>query len=162
MQYSFKGLSPELKGMNSEIATATTDSSLRIGANVWLDEPSVFFETLPSFLEGANYFKIPSTLSAEKELKIVVYRPSTIYIALGKKNKFPGRNVRTSVLDKNDWTRLTENGIKAGSISLETIFEKSIKEKGRSLISFNLLGSTKQAVIFIVGKVAINYYRNNN
>ena len=122
----------------------------------------MFFETLPSFLEGANYFKIPSKRSAEKELKIVVYRPSTIYIALGKKNKFPGRNVGTSAVDKNDWTRLTENGIKTGSISLDTIFEKRIKEKGRSLISFNLLGSTKQAVIFIVGKVAINYYRNNN
>ena len=87
---------------------------------------------------------MPSKLSTEKELKIVVYRPSTIYIALGKKNKFPGRHVGTSALDKNDWTRLTENGFKTGSISLETIFEKSIKENGRSLISFNLLGTTSQ------------------
>ena len=142
------------------MATATTDPSLRIGANVWLDEPSVFFETLPSFLEGANYFKIPSKLSTEKELKIVVYRPSTIYIAMGKKNK--RNSARTSAFEKDEWKQLTENKIQTSSISLETIFEKSIKEKGRSLISFNLLGSTKQAVIFIVGKVAINYYRNNN
>ena len=154
----FQGLSPELKEINSELATATTDPSLRIGANVWLDEPNVFFETLPSFLEGANYFKMPSRLSTEKELKIVVYRPSTIYIALGKKNKVSGGHLeaRTSALEKNGWTRLTENGIQTGSLSLETIFEKSIKENGRSLISFNLLGTTAQAVIFIVGKVAIN------
>ena len=149
----FQGLSPELKEINSELATATTDPSLRIGANVWLDEPNVFFETLPSFLEGANYFKMPSKLSTEKELKIVVYRPSTIYIALGK---ISGGHfeARTSALEKNGWTRLTENGIQTGSLSLETIFEKSIKENGRSLISFNLLGTTAQAVIFIVGKVA--------
>ena len=129
-----------------------------MGGNVWLDEPSVFFETLPSFLEGANYFKMPSKLSTEKELKIVVYRPSTIYIALGKKNKFPGGHSgsQTSALIKNDWTRLAENGIQTGSLSLENIFEKSIKEKGRSSISFNLLGTTAQAVIFIVGKAAIN------
>ena len=154
----FQGLSPELKEINSELATATTDPSLRIGANVWLDEPNVFFETLPSFLEGANYFKMPSKLSTEKEFKIVVYRPSTIYIALGKKNKVSGGHfeARTSALEKNGWTQLTENGIQTGSLSLETIFEKSIKENGRSLISFNLLGTTAQAVIFIVGKVAIN------
>ena len=99
-----------------------------------------------------------SKVSTEKDFTIVVYRPSTIYIALGKKNKFSGGHFkeRSSALEKNGWTRLTGKEIQTGSLSLDTIFEKSIKEKGRSLISFNLLGTTAQAVIFIAGKVAIN------
>ena len=79
---------------------------------------------------------------------------------MGKKNK--RNSARTSAFEKDEWKQLTENKIQTSSISLETIFENCIKEKGRSLISFHFLKSTKQAVIFIVGKVAINYNRNNN
>ena len=120
-----------------------------------------------TILQYAKVFPIPEKLSkldlqpgmGMNFMYILEYFLAVLGDARGKdyseqKNKFLGGHVGTSALDENDWTKLTESGIKTGSISLETIFKKSIKEKGRSLISFNLLGSTKQAVIFIVGKVA--------
>ena len=65
--------SPEIDGINNELDIASTGSTDAGGVLVWTDQ-SYYFNTLPTYLNHASFFKVPWRINHGNKFEITIYR----------------------------------------------------------------------------------------
>ena len=148
MTHNFSAvLPPELRGINNELSIAND------GGIVWNDRGYAFVD-LPNFLVGKPFFQMPVMLKHEGGvMKILIYQPSTIYIALSTSYIYHG-GFNTAL--PNDGWILQQGQIRTDSTlsnfsTLKTIWKKTFTTLGLTTIALPAMTEYLIGVIFVAG-----------
>ena len=133
----------QLDGVSYETSTAENDGI------VWNDR-GYKFSNLPSYLIGTLLFQVPHYgVSRGTVIKILVYNPSTIYIAHEDACNIHAQcrsGGFESSLTKSGWTLVTENGgVSTGCCTFKYIWKKVVSNDGPTTIT--LPGTTTGATV---------------
>ena len=122
------------------------------GVHVW-NGNSYHFNNLPTYLDHANFFRIPFPIYRRQSFEITIYRPSTIFIAYHS-SYAPGFN---GGLEKDGWKQFRESIYTSWS-TLNYVYMKTFKSNGRTRIPFNSLSNSYfYGTIFIRDGTHANY-----
>ena len=144
--------SPEIKGITNSLEMASIGPTDSGGVHIW-NGNSYYFNTLPTYLDHASFFRIPHPISRRQNFEIKIYRPSTIFMAWYSSHA-PNYN---GGLEKDGWKRFSDS-ISTTWATLSYVYMKTFKSNGRTRIPFNSLSNSYfYGTIFIRDGTHANY-----
>ena len=119
---------PSLRGVNYKLSTAANDDI------IWIDR-EYKFSNLPSFVNGATLFQVPhKSIPLGTVIEILVYNPSTIYIAHEGSARSGGFQ---STLPDEGWILVTNQGTTRFTVqgTFQYIWKKHVTKIGLNTLS---------------------------
>ena len=126
---------PEIKGITNNLDIASTGSTDAGGVLVWTDQ-NYYFNTLPTYLKNANFFKIPWRVNHGNKFEITIYRPSTIFLVW---HSISYLNINNG-LENDGWKRFSDS-IATSWSSLNTVYMKTFQNIGQTKIPLRFTSS---------------------
>jgi len=126
-----------------------------VGGNfVWTDKKYKFVD-LPKSLYGARYFRTPESIPEGSEIKILIHRPTSIYIT----STFWSAYDYKDALTQDDWIMLSKGSSEVSMATpdddrvLEKTWKKTFEEFAMTVIKLPTRAKKFEGIIFIKGKV---------
>ena len=137
---------PELYINNSLYRNRLTNAVK--GSFVW-NGANYRFVDIPKFLDNSQYFKTPETIPEGSEIKILIHRPTTIYISSTFWNAYSYKES----FAKDDWTLLPDDVVSVESPEkqrvLKTMWKKTFEEFQLTVIKLPTSANSFVGVIFL-------------
>ena len=128
-------------------------SSAVVGNRVWKDRNYRFVQ-LPKTLNRAMFFKTPETIPEGSEIKILIYRPTSIYITSTFWHSYDYKDSFT----RDDWIMLSDEvSIESPNNHrvLERTWKKTFEEFAVTVITLPTSYKKFVGIIFIKGKFVL-------
>ena len=139
---------PELYINNSLYRNRLTNAVK--GNFVW-NGASYRFVDIPNFLDNSQYFKTPETIPEGSEIKILIHRPTTIYISSTFWNAYSYKDSFAN----DGWISLPDEAVSIESPDkhriLKTMWKKTFEEFQLTVVKLPTSAKSFVGVIFIKG-----------
>ena len=128
------------------------------GSFVWNDGNYKFVD-LPKFLKGVPYFKTPETIPEGSDIKVLLHRPTTIYICSTFWNAYSYKES----FAKDGWILLPDEEVSIESPDkhrvLRKMWKKTFEEFALTVIKLPTGAKIFVGLIFVKGKENVSFQK---